>query len=561
MLKKRINACLCFLIVMTFVGFTFSYKGYAVPAAPIIHPLTQPDGTIIKARQWGDESCHGWETEDGYTIVFDKGLNSWTYAINDTEGGLISSSKVVGWDDLPADCYLHIRQGGRALSKIVMRVTTKESSAKISPTEDLTKRNKSSQRNVSSKGTANIPVILVNFSDTNTTYTSEDFDSLLFGEDTYSMKKFYEATSYGNFSVSAGPDGVVGWYTAEKNHDYYGENDEIEYDKWPGDLVYEAVAAADEDIDFSAYDMDNDGYVDVVDIIHQGTGEEASSDETDIWSHRWSLKGAKYYGYSHYGKYTTNDKNSKGEYVKIDDYVLEPEKLDNNTQETIGVFAHEYGHALGLPDLYDVDYSSQGIGEWSIMAGGSWNYVQEPGDRPALMDAWCKYFLDWVTPTQVTGTLVNESITNASTAADVYQLRNDEPLKGEYFLVENRQKSGFDAGLPGAGLLIWHIDGDLIKKKMSSNKVNKKECYPDNNCSKKHYGVALVQADNDWELEKGINYGDSGDPYPGSTNNTSLTSSSSPNSNLYKGKSSGVSITNISVSGSNMTATLSVETK
>ncbi|MEK6635266.1 MAG: M6 family metalloprotease domain-containing protein [Planctomycetota bacterium] len=557
MLKKRINTCLYFLIVMAFIGFAFPYEGYAVPAAPIIHPLVQSDGTIIKARQWGDESCHGWETEDGYTIVFNKVLNSWTYAINNTDGELISSSKVVGKDDLPDECYPHMRRAGLALSKIIMHMTTKETSGKASRVEDHATRNKISQKAVSPSGTANIPVILVNFSDTTTTYRKEDFNTLLFGTGTYSMKNYYEAVSYGKFSVSAGTAGVVGWYTAAKKHDYYGENDEIDYDKWPGDLVYEAVKAADADVDFSDYDMDNDGYVDVVDIVHQGTGEEASSDETDIWSHRWALDSAEYYGYSHYGVYTTNDRNSKGEYVKIDDYVLEPEKLDNNTQETIGVFAHEYGHALGLPDLYDVDYSSQGIGDWSLMAGGTWNYVQEPGDRPALMDAWCKYFLDWVKPTQITETLTNEPITNASAAADVYQLRNGEPLSGEYFLVENRQKSGFDAGLPGAGLLIWHVDGDLIKKKKYSNTVNTKECYPSKKCSKKHYGVALMQADDDWELEKGTSYGDSGDPYPGSTSNTSFTSSSSPNSNLYNGKSSGVSVTNISVSGSTMTATLS----
>ena len=438
MLKKRINTCLYFLIVMAFIGFAFPYEGYAVPAAPIIHPLIQSDGTIIKARQWGDEACHGWETEDGYTIVFNKVLNSWTYAINNTDGELISSSKVVGKDDLPDECYPHMRRAGLALSKIIMHMTTKETSGKASRVEDHATRNKISQKAVSPSGTANIPVILVNFSDTTTTYRKEDFNTLLFGTGTYSMKNYYEAVSYGKFSVSAGTAGVVGWYTAAKKHDYYGENDEIDYDKWPGDLVYEAVKAADADVDFSDYDMDNDGYVDVVDIVHQGTGEEASSDETDIWSHRWALDSAEYYGYSHYGVYTTNDRNSKGEYVKIDDYVLEPEKLDNNTQETIGVFAHEYGHAIGLPDLYDIDYSSQGIGDWSLMAGGSWTYVQEPGDRPALMDAWCKYFLDWIKPTQVTGTLTNEPITNASAAADVYQLRNGEPLSGEYFLVENR---------------------------------------------------------------------------------------------------------------------------
>ena len=80
-------------------------------------------------------------------------------------------------------------------------------------------------------------------------------------------------------------------------------------------------------------------------------------------------------------------------------------------RETIGVFAHEYGHALGLPDLYDTDYSSNGIGDWSLMAGGSHNYIVRGGDSPAHLDAWCKYSLRWVTPTQVSGTLPNESIT------------------------------------------------------------------------------------------------------------------------------------------------------
>lgn len=234
----------------------------------------------------------------------------------------------------------------------------------------------------------------------------------------------------------------------------------------------------------------------------------------------------------------------------INDYVIQPETLGGGMQ-TMGVFAHEYGHAIGLPDLYDTDGSSEGIGDWSLMAGGSWNYVTRSGDRPAHMDAWCKYKLGWVMPTRVTGTLMNEPITQAATAADVYQLGNGSPvlLGGEYFLVENRQKAGFDAGLPGAGLLIWHIDESMT--------TNNSECYPGGpDCSIQHYHVALEQADNLWELGKNIDRGDTGDPYPGSTGNTSFTGSSSPNSNLYNGNPSNASVTNISTPGYTMTATL-----
>ena len=541
-----------FTLVMIFTGCIFPVKGYAVPAAPVIHPLTQSDGTIISAKQWGDESYHGWETEDGYAIIFDKGLESWVYAIQNTDGELVSSSRVVDRDDLPDNCVPHLRPAGKAQLRIIKKMTTRESRLRKAEIP---------QNVVPTTGTANVPVIMINFNDTDTSFTVNNFNLLLFGTNTNSMRDYYEEVSYGEFSVSPGPTGVLGWYIASDEHDYYGKNDDDGYDKWPSDLVYEAVQAADDDVDFSIYDMDNDGYVDVVNIIHQGTGEEFSGDDEDIWSHRWDLNSAEYFGYSHYGEYRTNDRNANGNYVRVNDYVIQPEQLDEGTQETVGVFAHEYGHSFGLPDLYDTDYSSNGIGDWSLMASGSWNYVSEIGDRPAHMDAWSKYFLGWVNPKKVTSTLTNEPITQAATTSDVYQLLSGNPLSGEYFLVENRQKASFDAGLPGDGLLIWHVDGNLISKKINLNTVNNKECYPSKKCSKKHYGVALVQADDNWDLELDNNLGDAGDPYPGNTNNTSFNKETAPNSKLYNGKKSGVSITNISMSDATMTATLSVESK
>jgi len=559
MLQKTKNMCLFFFIMVAFAWFVLPYKvGYAIPAAPFIHTLTQQDGTDFKARQWGDESCHGWETEDGYTVVFDENVNCWTYAIHGTTGKLISSSRIVGKDDLPNDCFPHMRPTGQASLNIIKYMTTREMLVKEFQEEGYFAEGEAVQKVVPATGTANIPVILINFSGTTTTYSKTDFNTLLFDTGNNSMKDYYKEVSYGKFSVSAGPSGVVGWYTASKTHDYYGQNNTEGNDTWAADLVYEAVKAADAAVDFSAYDMDGDGYVDAVNIVHQGKDAASSGNSTDIWSHRWSLSSAKYYGQSHYDEYTTNDKNSKGNYVKINDYTIEAEQSYDGTQETVGVFAHEYGHALGLPDLYDTDFSSNGIGDWSLMAGGSYNYMVRSGDRPAHPDAWCKYYLGWITPTEVTGTLTNEPIAQAATTADVYKLLGGDSLSGEYFLVENRQQTGFDAGLPGAGLLIWHIDGNTISNNSYMNEVNNYECYQPSDCSGNHYGVALMQADGQWDLEKNTNRGDSGDSYPGSTDNTSFTDSSSPDSKLYSGNKNNISITDISASGSIMTATLHV---
>jgi M6 family metalloprotease-like protein len=373
------------------------------------------------------------------------------------------------------------------------------------------------------------------------------------------MKDFYEENSYGLFTVSAGPGGIVNWATAANNHDYYGTN-VSNFDQWPGTLVIEAVTAADSGgFDFAPYDQDGDCYVDVINIVHQGTGEEAGGPPTDIWSHRWNLNDALLDGRSSAGEYTTNDPCPSGGFIKVNDYVIQPETLTPglNDMITIGVFAHEYGHALGLPDLYDTDGSSGGIGFWSLMASGSWNSKNKLGDTPAHMDAWSKYFLGWVQPTEVSGTLTGESISEASNNADVYKLLNGTPTSGEYFLVENRQQTGFDAALPGAGILIWHIAGDTVNTcTFYLNNVNNAEC-PSPPCPSDHYGVTLVQADNNWNLEKTPgNRGDAGDTYK-STGNSTFTNISLPNSRLHSGDPSTVSVTSISAPGPVMTADLS----
>ncbi len=539
MMKHSIPA---WLIVLA-AALAFTPAAVAVPAAPGPVVLLQPDGSAFDARQWGDELSNGWETLDGYTVVRDGATGRWTFAVHAEDGRLAASTLVVGTDTPPADWPRRVRPAGAARASVLeMR--------------HLVARELETNAAAAS-GTANVPVILVNFADTSTTYGPSDFDSLLFGTGDWSMKDYYEEVSYGAFSVSAGPSGVAGWYTASKNHDYYGTNNDEGRDEWPGDLAYEAVSAADAaGFDFAPYDNDGDCYVDVVNIVHQGRGAESGGSTTDIWSHSWSLAAAKYFGRSHYGVYTTNDACAAGGYVMVNSYVMQPERSSTGTP-TVGVFAHEFGHALGLRDLYDTGNddgaASEGIGRWSLMAAGSWASVSKPGDRPAHLDAWSKVKLGWVTPTVVTGTLENQPIATASAAADVYQLRPGGPERGgEYFLVEHRERTGFDAGIPGRGLLIWHID--------EGESDNDRECYPGGpDCTTQHYKVSLVQADGKWELEKDVNQGNGGDPFPGWGPVRTFDGATDPSSALFSGEASGVRVTDISdPDEAAMTATLSV---
>ncbi len=525
--KKTFFLPLTFIICFIFIT---KQVALAVPAAPVVVEITQADGTSFPARQWGDERGHGWETLDGYTIILDETTGNWHYGMLDTGGRIIPSGRVVGKSIIPLGIPKHLRPVRQSrIAKTAVAVPLRADSQKVVP----------------ASGTAYLPVILINFADTSTTYTPSEFDTLLFGTGNKSMKDYYDEVSYGNFSLNGS---IAGWYTAANNHDYYGTNDAGGDDMWPGDLVYEAVAAADSTVDFSQFDNDGDCYVDVVAIVHQGEGEEAGGggSPSDIWSHRWSLNGAYYWGYSNYGEYTTDDPCPGGGQIKVNDYIIQPE-TQWGSQTTIGVFCHEYGHALGLPDLYDRDYSSEGIGDWGLMASGNWNGTSRLGDSPAHMSAWSKYFLGWVGPTIVSGTLLDEPVEPASQQADVYQLLSGSPVAGgEYFLIENRQKSGFDAGLPGSGLAIWHIDEGMAH--------NDDECYPPSDCSTQHYKVALVQADGQWDLEKNNNNGDTGDIYPGSSVNTVFDDFSSPPSDLWDGSSSDVSVNNIYQSGNTMYA-------
>jgi immune inhibitor A len=392
-------------------------------------------------------------------------------------------------------------------------------------------------------GTRKALVLIAAFPDRKLAQVSQPsfYNNLLFSDGTYtapgSMRDFYQANSYNQFDVQGT---VANCALVAQNASYYGSN--YGFSSYPTNaqgLVVQTVNAVDSAINFADYAIN--GEVDGLFVIHAGPGAEASNSANTIWSHSWGLgdtsRGSP-------GALTVDG-------VKVDAYTMEPEYIYSAGDSTIGVFAHEYGHFLGLPDLYDTSYSSRGVGVWSLMSGGSWNGVN--GNSPASMDAWSKIRLGWITPTVISSNQTNVSIPAVNSTATVYKLWTNGSPQNEYFLLENRQKSGFDATLPGKGLLIWHVD--------DNKGSNSSACMKTNNwlCGANHYWVDLEQADGLMHLDKNVNSGDGSDPFPGGTSNRNFSFSSTPNSSSYANSNdTNIGVTNITESGSNIIANLSV---
>lgn len=388
-------------------------------------------------------------------------------------------------------------------------------------------------------GTWRSLALLVRFTDHPAQVGASYYDTMLFGGGMSTLNHYWRTVSYGALDiVTVNLPSSVGWCLMPQTYAYYVNSNygEGSYPQNAQKLAEDAVLMADSLVDYTQYDNDHNGYVDSVFIIHSGSGAEYTNNSNDIWSHSWGMQ---------------NDPVVDG--VRAHSYTTEPEFWTNPGDMTMGVYAHELGHVFGLPDLYDTDYSSEGIGAWSLMAGGSWNGPAPGGSYPALPDPWSRKTLGFLAPTNVTSNLGGASIPAAETSPTAYRLWTNGNSNPEYFLVENRQQTGYDSYLPGAGLLIWHVD--------ENKGGNTAECSQNNNwnCSSSHYKVALEQADGSWNLEHGSNRGDAGDPYPGNGNKRSFTNTSMPNSSAYSGSSDTlVRVQNISNSGAAMTADLQV---
>ena len=396
---------------------------------------------------------------------------------------------------------------------------------------------------IKAEGEKKVLVILVDFADYEHKHSKEQFYDLMF-DSSKSVNAYYKEVSYGKFSLKGE---TSRWVTLSNNYSFYVGNGYGYLSEYPHNsqgLVVDAVKNIDSEIDFSEYDWDGDKTVDGIFFVHSGPGAEITGDSSDIWSHKWQLSD---YSSGSPGPYLTDDG------VYIDHYTIQPEIFPDGTIMTIGVFCHEFGHMLGLPDLYDIEPNLlgeyyNGLGDFSLMASGSWGHMEgeNPGATPVHLDAWSKYLLGWVSTDSIEtadeGTKTYILPPSSFSSKIVRILPNPDGCDwsatqtgiGEYFLVEHRGKYGYDASLPDSGLLILHID--------ESQTGNMNEYHP---------LVGIVQADKDPTPSlPPDSRGKTGDLWKDDT--TGFTPYSIPPSIRYDGTPTGVYVKNISKADSLM---------
>ena len=395
-----------------------------------------------------------------------------------------------------------------------------------------------------------IPVLLGKYADVSTTYfNATDFDQLLFGDNpTGSMKDYFNEISYGNFEIDGATEG---WYQSSLTMTQAVDN--------ARQYVAEIAALADPDFDYAQYDNDgpdnvpnsgdDDGYVDGIIVVYSGCGAEWGEGNNNLWPHMSSLSSYEY---------ETNDAGANGSNIIVSTYAVCPELAGGGDCYTdiirpMGVYAHEFGHVLGLPDLYDRDASdgnSEGLGDWCLMASGSW--MGWAGAQPAHMSSWCKIQMGWIEPTVVDNNANNVEIAQLVTSPSTLKIWEDDYNWSRYFLIENRQAVGFDSELNGPGLLVYHVDENrgYGPNAWSSGSVN------DNEQNKL---VDLEEADGDNDLDNEVNRGDNGDPFPGTSGNRTFDDNSNPSAIRNDGSETGISLTNISDPDSIMT--VDIETR
>jgi M6 family metalloprotease-like protein len=416
-------------------------------------------------------------------------------------------------------------------------------------------------------GTVYVPVLLGKFSDTaRNPFPRADVQQELFDGPwpTQTMTEYYAEISYGNLDVQGT---VYDWVAVTQDDDYYaGSGCGLDHGTDHTDeFVTELLAANDPSVDFGQYDNDgpdglpnsgdDDGYVDFVATVHPEVGGECGGGGSggnpppcisahDIWPFRSALSNWPA------GVFTTDDAAFGGGSIKVDDFTIMPARACPSASVSmiqIGVFCHEFGHVFGLPDLYDTstggssclaDFSS-GVGEWDLMASGSWGYDGLEPERPTHMSAWSKAFVGWLTPGVVAFDLPNWPVQSSTLTPTAFKLWTGGDPTTEYFLVEYRSAHGFDSNVFTPGILIWHVDEDGLDNANECHKLLDLEC--EDQSGTDH----TLDAD---DLDSGppSNRGDAGDPF---CDGDTFSGTTNPSSDSYSGTNTSVQVTNINGCG------------
>ncbi len=443
--QQRGPNCLLFLALLV---LGVPAQSVAAPAAPIPIVLEQPDGTHVDARRVGDAWCNRLETLDGRPLI-QTADGWWRESERESRGGNIRASG--------AGTVQPLAPGSRDME------------APCSPSPWRTPAASSASR--TGVGTFQVLMILVSFTDQPPTYPASTFASLL----DVDLVDYYAAASFGAAAIVPAResydvpwDGVVGWLPLGIPHPDTANLIGLRNQR----LTRAAIRAADPYVDYAAYDRNGDGVVDsdelAVVVVAAGYDCAYATMHPSVWAHSWWLHavdppevdGVVVGGYH----------GNEGGYAQIGE--IHARSDADAHAATVGVLAHELGHLVfRLPDLYDIDQSSNGVGPFCLMGFGNWGKTSQDqwiGSTPVLTSAYIRCRLEWSVARSASGTVAVRAAGSPLAGADdtVWMAETSDPA--EYFLVENREPFGYDEGLTrfiGAsfgGIAIWHVNENAM---------------------------------------------------------------------------------------------------
>ena len=483
------------------------FRASAVPAYPYPVTVTQPDGSTLVIQGHGDEFYHFTTTADGYTIV--KNAAGYYVYAQLQNNRLTPTDRIArNQAERTANDMSFLEATGKMLIEKANNEGARKSRRKVA-----TKESDSYYKNF--RGL----VILVNFSDRK--FSRSDAHSVydhMFNDVNYKGYKNENGTSnrYGSMFIG----GVRDYFAQNSMGKFAPQFDvvgPVDVDMKSTDVegtgnawvvFAQAIANLSSTVDFSKYDADGDGLVDMMYFIVAGYGANYSGNSgAYLWPHKWSLEYVDIprYNGKRMGKYACS---------------VELYGWESNNQtilDGIGTVCHEFSHVLGLPDEYDTDYEAGGQshdpGQWSVMAGGSYSQL---GRLPVGYSAFQRYASGFLTPKVITSTGKFE-LNPMQENNEAYMLKT--PVDKEFFLLENRQQTGWDAMLPGHGMLVFRVDSTNLEV-WESNKVN---------ATPSHNYYELLRAGNSTSGAQ------ASDPFPGTSNIMTLNNSTTPSLCTWNG--------------------------
>ena len=489
---------------------------FAIPAYPKPLKVKQADGSWITIQMYGDEHGHYVMTSDGIPLVFNAQLRNYEYA--DWKNGEVQASgiKATEASGRSAQVKKFIEsQDKSAILESFKRARLQQLQQTLSSRRNASLKagsnpQKEKLNNFPTIGEVHSLVILVQFADTKFSTVGSDayqfFNNMLNEPGfTYSngangsARDFYLNSSNGRFQPQFD---VIGPVTLPEKYSYYGANKGSSVDNPVRleEFVREVCTLAAPAVDFSQYDHNQDGYIDNIYFFYAGKGEADSGDGNALWPH------SAYYSdiATQAGAAQTSLKLNG---VEVGNYTCSNEingTLITPQPAGIGTFVHEFGHVLGLADHYDVNYgiTTFAPGSFDTMAQASYN---NNGNTPAAFSAYERACLGWLDLTVLkNGIDTLNVLPDLNDSNKAYMVPVGGTNDQEYFIMENRQQKGWDAFIPGHGMLLWHIDYDA--KAWEKNELN---------ITGTHQRVDIVEADN-----KLTDKTRAGDPFPGTSNVT-----------------------------------------